>query len=234
MTDKPTLQELLEVQDFYDLPSPALVEKDWYVVKALAAITVIDTSPFKLVFGGGTGSRQHFDQLDQRLRDKVLAAAAQYYQTTGQKLKINSAYRSADEQARVDSGGRPKAEPGKSLHQSGLAVDIQNYMDPAALQALKAQGLYQRVPNDPVHFEMAYGGIVSGPKSGYRGMLHGDEAVIPLAGGRSVPVEMPAFTGSLQEQIGLLSDNNSLLSELIGLMSNNNSISSKILQASRG
>ena len=54
MTDKPTLQELLEVQDFYDLPSPALVEKDWYVVKALAAITVIDTSPFKLVFGGGT------------------------------------------------------------------------------------------------------------------------------------------------------------------------------------
>jgi len=54
LTDKPTLQELLEVQDFYDLPSPALVEKDWYVVKALAAITVIDTSPFKLVFGGGT------------------------------------------------------------------------------------------------------------------------------------------------------------------------------------
>ena len=65
-------------------------------------------------------------------------------------------------------------------------------------------------------------------------MLHGSEAVIPLAGGRGVPVEMPAFTGSLQEQIGLLSDNNSLLSELIGLMSNNNSISSKILQASRG
>ena len=54
MTDKPTLQELLEVQDFYDLPSPALVEKDWYLVKALAAITLIDTSPFKLVFGGGT------------------------------------------------------------------------------------------------------------------------------------------------------------------------------------
>ncbi len=35
LTDKPTLQELLEVQGFYDLPSPALVEKDGYVVKAL-------------------------------------------------------------------------------------------------------------------------------------------------------------------------------------------------------
>tara|TARA_R110000868_G_scaffold66_1_gene747 strand:+ start:1284 stop:3467 length:2184 start_codon:yes stop_codon:yes gene_type:complete len=187
-----------------------------------------------LMFGGGTGSRQHFDQLDQNLREKVLAAADQYYQMTGKKLQINSAYRSAEEQAAVNSGNNPKAAPGNSRHQSGLAVDIQNYMDPAALQALKAQGLYQRVPNDPVHFEMAYGGIVSGPKSGYQGMLHGDEAVIPLAGGRNVPVEMPAFTGSLQEQIGLLSDNNSLLSELIGLMGNNNSISSKILQASRG
>jgi hypothetical protein len=187
-----------------------------------------------LVFGGGTGSRQHFDQMDQNLREKVLAAADQYYQATGKKLQINSAYRSAEEQAAVNSGNNPKAAPGNSRHQSGMAVDIQNYMDPAALQALTAQGLFQRVPNDPVHFEMAYGGIVSGPKSGYRGMLHGDEAVIPLAGGRSVPVEMPAFTGSLQEQIGLLSDNNSLLSELIGLMSNNNSINSKILQASRG
>ena len=187
-----------------------------------------------LVFGSGTGSRQHFDQMDQNLREKVLAAGDQYYQATGKKLQINSAYRSAEEQAAVNSGNNPKAAPGNSRHQSGMAVDIQNYMDPAALQALNAQRLYQRVPNDPVHFEMAYGGIVSGPKSGYRGMLHGDEAVIPLAGGRSVPVEMPAFTGSLQEQIGLMSDNNSLLSELIGLMSNNNSISSKILQASRG
>jgi hypothetical protein len=173
-------------------------------------------------------------QLNQNLREKVLAAADQYYQMTGKKLQINSAYRSAEEQAAVNSGNNPKAAPGNSRHQSGMAVDIQNYMDPKAMQALTAQGLFQRVPNDPVHFEMAYGGIVSGPKSGYQGMLHGDEAVIPLAGGRSVPVEMPAFTGSLQEQIGLLSDNNSLLSELIGLMSNNNSISSKILQASRG
>ena len=187
-----------------------------------------------LVFGSGSGDRQHFDQLDQGLRDRVLAAAAQYYQTTGSKLRINSAYRSAEEQASIDSGGRPKAAPGQSLHQSGLAVDIQNYMDPAAMQALNAQGLYQRVSNDPPHFSMAYGGVMSGPKSGYQGMLHGDEAVIPLAGGRSVPVEMPAFTGSLAEQISLLSEQNNMLGELISLMSNNNSISSKILQASRG
>jgi hypothetical protein len=54
LIDKPSLQELLEVQDFYDLLSASLVEKDWYLVKALAAISTMDTAPFKLVFGGGT------------------------------------------------------------------------------------------------------------------------------------------------------------------------------------
>jgi hypothetical protein len=188
-----------------------------------------------LVFGTGTGDRQHFDQLEPSLRQRVMAAAEEYYKTSGgKKLKINSGFRSAEEQANVDSGGRPKAAPGQSAHNRGMAVDIQNHQDPLAVQALNNQGLSQKVAGDLPHFSMAYGGLVSGPKSGYQGMLHGDEAVIPLAGGRSVPVEMPAFTGSLQEQIGLLADNNNLLSELISLMSNNNSISSKILQVARG
>ena len=60
MSDKPSLQDLLEVQAHFGLPSPALVEKDWHVVKALAAITAVDTAPLRLVFGGGTAlSRAH-------------------------------------------------------------------------------------------------------------------------------------------------------------------------------
>ena len=35
-----------------------------------------------------------------------------------------------------------------------------------------------------------YGGIARGPASGHRETLHGDEAVVPLSGGRSIPVEM--------------------------------------------
>jgi hypothetical protein len=35
----------------FRLPSPALVEKDWYVVKALAAMVAVDAAPFRLVFG---------------------------------------------------------------------------------------------------------------------------------------------------------------------------------------
>jgi predicted nucleotidyltransferase component of viral defense system len=60
LNDRPSLQELLEVQEHFGLPSPALVEKDWHVVKALAAIAAVNIAPFRLVFGGGTAlSRAH-------------------------------------------------------------------------------------------------------------------------------------------------------------------------------
>jgi nucleotidyltransferase AbiEii toxin of type IV toxin-antitoxin system len=60
LSDKPSLQALLEIQAYFGLPSPALVEKDWHVVQALAAIAAADTVPLRLVFGGGTAlSRAH-------------------------------------------------------------------------------------------------------------------------------------------------------------------------------
>ena len=54
LNDKPDLQTLLEVQDHFSLPSPALVEKDWFVVKALAAIHDVEVDGLTLAFGGGT------------------------------------------------------------------------------------------------------------------------------------------------------------------------------------
>ena len=43
--------------------------------------------------------------------------------------------------------------------------------------------------------ELAKGGVVSGPKSGYPAVLHGTEAVVPLSGNRSIPVEMKGGGG---------------------------------------
>ena len=55
MRDKPSLQDLLEVQRQFELPSQVLVEKDWYVVTALAAINTADV-------------KQHiFDRSDHRV-----------------------------------------------------------------------------------------------------------------------------------------------------------------------
>lgn len=70
MSDKPTLDELLEVQEYFGLPSPALVEKDWHVVKALAAIAAVNTGEFRLVFGGGTALSRAY-KLTRRMSEDV-------------------------------------------------------------------------------------------------------------------------------------------------------------------
>jgi predicted nucleotidyltransferase component of viral defense system len=70
LRNKPTLQQLLEVQEHFGLPSPALVEKDWYVVQALTAIIPADIAPFHLVFGGGTAlGRAH--RLIRRMSEDI-------------------------------------------------------------------------------------------------------------------------------------------------------------------
>jgi hypothetical protein len=59
-----------EVQAFFRLPSIALVEKDMFVVRAIAALAAIDASPFQLVFGGGTAlARAH--KIVQRMSEDV-------------------------------------------------------------------------------------------------------------------------------------------------------------------
>ena len=70
MSDRPTLQELLEVQEYFSLPSPGLVEKDWHVVKALAAIAAVDTGEFRLIFGGGTALSRAY-RLTKRMSEDV-------------------------------------------------------------------------------------------------------------------------------------------------------------------
>ncbi len=72
----------------------------------------------------------------------------------------------------------PIGKPGRSKHERGLAVDIQNYNDPTAVAAMNKQGLFQTVPRDPVHFEAAStGAMFTGPSEGYFVQLHGKEFV---------------------------------------------------------
>jgi hypothetical protein len=107
---------------------------------------------------------------------------------------INSAKRASEDQQRLYdetvAAGRPGrgptgmavGKPGRSLHEKGQAVDIQNYKDPAAIAAFNKQGLSQKVPGDPVHFQASDGAMVSGPSSGYpvEATFHGNEIVAPL------------------------------------------------------
>lgn len=147
-----------------------------------------------LKFGTNTGSRENFEDLDPKFKDAVIAAATEYNAVTGKMIMINSAKRDPDDQQRlwdetVKAGrpgigptGKTVGKPGRSLHEKGKAVDIQNYEDPDAIAAFNKQGLSQKVPNDPVHFQASGGAMVSGPKSGYpvEATFHGNEIVAPL------------------------------------------------------
>ena len=54
----------------------------------------------------------------------------------------------------------------------------------------KGTGQHDREAGEPGGRRYASGGIARGPESGYPATLHGAEAVVPLSGGRSIPVEM--------------------------------------------
>ena len=179
-------------------PGPTGVEGGTAAPKAASAAKVI-------AFGSGSGSAQSFDGLHDKLSTAVTAAAEEYNAATGNKIKLNSAKRDPEKQkelydAWVAGGkkGMPVAPPGTSLHEKGLAVDIQNYNDPAAVAAMNRQGLQQKVPNDPVHFSFDGGGVIKGPENGYKPnvTMHGEEAIIPLKDG-AVPVSL-----NLKEALG--------------------------------
>ncbi|MDQ3035502.1 MAG: D-alanyl-D-alanine carboxypeptidase family protein, partial [Myxococcota bacterium] len=81
-------------------------------------------------------------------RDALHAAAA------GGSLQVNSAFRTLVQQYLLyhEGGCGRAATPGSSNHQSGVAVDLQNYS--AALTRMRAAGCSHPYPgDDPVHFD---------------------------------------------------------------------------------
>jgi len=71
-----------------------------------------------------------------------------------------------------------------------------------------------------------FGGIATGPDSGYETTLHGTEAVVPLPNGNSIPVEMQGNS----EQMGLMSAQLSRLDDIVRVMQNQLGVSQKLLQ----
>lgn len=156
-----------------------------------------------MTFTERSGSKSAFEGLDQTFKAAVIRAAEEYNAVTGKTIQINSARRDPKDQERLYAetveAGRPGvgptgmavAKPGRSLHERGQAVDIQQFKDPAAVAAFNKQGLSQKVAGDPVHFQAKEGAVLSGPDSGYQPSItmHGTEAIIPLKNG-AVPVSL--------------------------------------------
>ena len=186
-----------------------------------------------ITFTGGTGDKSHFAQLEPAVQQAFASMAKDYWGMTGQKLQVNSAFRSPDEQAAVNSGTNPKAAPGKSLHNQGRAIDIQS----SQAAALATTGLLEKDGfksgasfGDPPHIYMRDGGIATGPRSGYSATLHGTEAVVPLPDGKTIPVSMPEYASNMQDQLGILGTQLATLENVVSLLREQNDISRKIAQ----
>jgi hypothetical protein len=181
-------------------------------------------------FGGNTGSMAHFKQLTPEIQANFLQMAQAYNNMTGGKrLRVNSAFRSPEEQAAVNPGTNPKAAPGMSLHQKGRAVDI-NSDQRAFLESsgLLSQFGFKPLPGDPPHIfaKDGFSGTITGPTSGYTPnmVMHGTEelSIKPTTGAG-------AIASGDNMNAGLLSAQLSKMEELVTAMKRQNDISSKIL-----
>ena len=172
-------------------------------------------------FSGGTGDQAHFDQLDPNVRGKFFAMAQAYYTKTGKMLQINSAFRTAEEQAKVNSGTNPKAAPGKSLHNVGRALDI-NSSQVADLQSLGMLGQYGFGPlaGDPPHIQALDGG----------GEIEGAEVALVGEKGPEL-VSGPASVTSRSNTNELFTKMNSNLEAMLRVLKDQHGTSEKILYA---
>ncbi len=159
-----------------------------------------------ITFTGGTGSKEHFGKLLDPVQQNFAQMAEDYMSLTGKRLQVNSAFRSPEEQAKVDPGTNPKALPGNSLHQQGRAVDINS----SQVEDLKRSGLLQEfgfnpLQGDPPHIFMKDGGIVKASEGGTPAVIGEggqDEAVIPLKNG-ALPVSVKLDLNNVMAEGGI-------------------------------
>lgn len=97
---------LRPIVDFFGLPNPATVTKDFYVVQAIKAVASVDASPFTLVFGGGTAlARAH--KLVKRMSEDVdfkIVQPSNLNLSDGQRRKLLGALRDSVTTALSESG----------------------------------------------------------------------------------------------------------------------------------
>nr|DAY41522.1 MAG TPA: putative chitinase [Caudoviricetes sp.] len=100
----------------------------------------------------GKISQNDVSKLDPRLYQNLNMMAHEYQATTGNKFVVTNSFRTGEEQAALKAAGYKANKPGYSLHEYGLAVDIQpsQAQELEKMGLLKKYGFYRPLPNDPM------------------------------------------------------------------------------------
>ena len=129
----------------YTIKKPIIPNKtnpDEYDIKDLFILNNVDEESVKA--------------LNPILLSNLKALAAEYYDIYGEKIQINSAYRSFEEQQKLkEKYGKLAAAPGKSMHNFGLAVDMNTNNVNKAISAglFEKYGFTRPVPGETWHVE---------------------------------------------------------------------------------
>lgn len=103
------------------------------------------------------GPNANLDGLDPSMQGSLSAMARDYFAATGKKLQFNSGLRSNEEQERLfrSMPAGMAARPGSSLHNYGLAADVQSTQanELQRLGLLDKYGFSRPISNEPWHIQ---------------------------------------------------------------------------------
>lgn len=156
-TQKQLEQQLTDSEDGAKTSSPTVASS----APGTRAIPMADGDPLLNHTGRQflrLGKGVDFDNLHPRLKSHMLGMAQEYGEKTGKSIQINSGYRSYEDQAALHRQDPKKAaKPGRSLHEKGLAVDIQteNANELEKLGLMKKYGFTRPVGRESWHLEPA-------------------------------------------------------------------------------
>lgn len=105
------------------------------------------------------GGNVDLDGLDPKFQSSLGSMSQDYFAATGKKLQFNSGYRSNEEQSRLYKSlpAGMAAKPGSSLHNYGMAVDVQSSQvnELKKLGLLDKYGFTRPISKEPWHVQPA-------------------------------------------------------------------------------
>ncbi len=94
--------------------------------------------------------------ISKSIAGKLARAQAEFKRITGRNLQINQSFRTHEQQARLykelSAKGARVAPPGKSFHETGLAIDVTNWKE--AEKILRKYGFKNDLADDKGHFSI--------------------------------------------------------------------------------
>jgi hypothetical protein len=145
-------------------------------------------------------ARTELPNFGQAIRDVMTTIYEMIGKAKGMKDDLeNKGHRIGEHMSSVGLGS---VVAGGAMFAAGTFMDLSGFLAPIGIAmqgygttmigtgiAAMAAGDYVQYAADTPGY--AKGGVASGPTTGYRALLHGTEAVVPLPDGKSIPIQLP-------------------------------------------